>query len=155
MIKLVRTNSDNSDFVALVKQLDAYLKITDGDEHDFYNQFNAIENLKYVVVAYSDKKPIGCGAFKPFNDSKAEIKRMYTLTEERQKGIAKLILKELETWAFELAYTHTILETGKRQIEAVSFYKKCNYVSIPKYGQYKAMDNSLCFEKKLLNNEKR
>ena len=50
MIKLTRTNSKNIDFIELIKQLDAYLKITDGDEHDFYNQFNAIESLNHVVI---------------------------------------------------------------------------------------------------------
>ena len=67
MITLIRTNSDNKDFVLLVKQLDAYLKITDGDEHDFYNQFNAIDSIDHVVVAYTNKKPVGCGAFKDFD----------------------------------------------------------------------------------------
>ena len=41
-IEITRTNSENLDFIHLVKELDAYLKTTDGDEHDFYNQFNAI-----------------------------------------------------------------------------------------------------------------
>ena len=41
--KEVRTNSKNEDFIKLVKKLDAYLKITDGDEHGFYNQFNHID----------------------------------------------------------------------------------------------------------------
>ncbi|WP_299368571.1 GNAT family N-acetyltransferase [Winogradskyella sp.] len=154
MMNILRTDSNHKDFIELVKQLDAYLKITDGDEHDFYNQYNSIDNLKHVVMAYSDNKPIACGAFKPFDASKVEIKRMYTLPEERGKGIAKALLQELETWASELGYTSTVLETGKRQVEAVNFYKKCNYVSIPKYGQYIVMENSLCFEKKLLKNEK-
>ncbi|WP_299518956.1 GNAT family N-acetyltransferase [Winogradskyella sp.] len=154
MLNILRTNAANTDFIALVKQLDAYLKITDGDEHAFYNQFNSIDNLKHVVIAYLDDNPIACGAFKAFDASKVEIKRMYTLPEQRGQGIAKFLLQELEIWAVELGYSSTILETGKRQVEAVNFYKKCGYISIPRYGQYKAMENSLCFEKKLLKNEK-
>ena len=154
MIELLRTDSSHVDFMALVKQLDAYLKITDGDEHDFYNQFNSIDSLKHVVVAYVNKTSVGCGAFKPFDIKKVEVKRMYTLPEARGKGVASAILKTLENWASELGYTSTVLETGKRQVEAVNFYKKCGYISIAKYGQYKAMENSLCFEKKLLENEK-
>ncbi|WP_299112950.1 GNAT family N-acetyltransferase [uncultured Winogradskyella sp.] len=149
MTKLVRTDSKNSDFIVLVKQLDAYLKITDGDEHDFYNQFNTIKNLKYVVLAYLDKEPIGCGAFKIFDNSKVEIKRMFTSAKEREKGIATQILNELETWAYELGYTSTVLETGIRQAEAVEFYKKNNYQIISNYGQYVGVENSLCFEKSL------
>jgi len=37
-MKLIRTTSDNPDFTALVKQLDAYLAEKDGDEHSFYAQ---------------------------------------------------------------------------------------------------------------------
>lgn len=155
MITLLRTNSSNKDFADLVKQLDAYLKITDGDEHDFYNQFNSIEHLNHVVIAYQDKKPIACGAFKAFETSKVEIKRMYTIPNERGNGIAAKVLEELENWAFELGYRFTVLETGKRQVEAVEFYKKNNYAIIENYGQYANMDNSICFEKEMKNEEER
>ncbi|WP_452220336.1 GNAT family N-acetyltransferase [Lacinutrix salivirga] len=148
-MKLVRTTSSNSDFVQLVQKLDNYLKITDGDEHAFYNQFNNIDVLHHVVVAYINNEAVGCGAFKPFNTTSVEIKRMFTKPEVRGQGIAGNILKTLETWASSLGYKHTILETGIRQVEAVSFYKKCNYQIIPNYGQYKTMENSLCFTKQL------
>ncbi len=146
-MKIVRTNSENKDFIKLVKQLDAYLKITDGDEHDFYNQFNNIDVLKHVVVAYENKTPVGCGAIKKLNDSAVEVKRMFVIEKYRNKGIAQKILTELELWAAILDYKKCVLETGKRQKEAVQFYHKCNYKVIPNYGQYKGMKNSICFEK--------
>lgn len=154
MIKLKRTNSEDKDFRLLVKQLDADLKITDGDEHDFYNQFNSIEAIKHVVVAYMENKPVGCGAFKEFNLSSVEIKRMFTLPEARAKGIATLILKELENWATQLGYSSSILETGIRQKEAIALYKKNLYHITPNYGQYIGITNSMCFEKKIIANEK-
>ena len=149
MMKIKRTNSENKDFIKLVKQLDAYLKITDEDEHDFYNQFNNIDVLKEVVVIYDDNVSVGCGAIKKFDDSSMEVKRMYVSSEQRGKGIAQKILNELEVWANELGYKKCVLETGKRQVEAVQFYKKCDYKIIPNYGQYAAMENSICFEKQL------
>ncbi|WP_171032333.1 GNAT family N-acetyltransferase [Polaribacter aestuariivivens] len=156
-MKIIRTNSENKDFINLVKELDAYLKITDGDEHDFYNQFNNIDVLKYVVVVYVDteinsaqvKIPVGCGAIKKFNNISMEVKRMYVFPEYRGKGIARKILSELEVWAVALGYKKCVLETGKRQVEAVQFYKKCDYTVILNYGQYKNMENSICFEKQL------
>ncbi|WP_250432790.1 GNAT family N-acetyltransferase [Hanstruepera flava] len=147
MIKLVRTNSENTDFIELVKALDSYLKVTDGDEHDFYNQFNNIDVLKHTVVAYNNGIAVGCGAFKKFDKYSVEIKRMFTKPNIRQSGIAKKVLNELETWAKEKGFQSAILETGKRQFEAVNFYRKNNYLDIPNYGQYKNMDNSLCFKK--------
>jgi GNAT superfamily N-acetyltransferase len=154
MIRLVRTNSKDADFRLLVKQLDAELKITDGDEHEFYNQFNSIEEIKHAVVAYMENKPVGCGAFKEFNIDTVEIKRMFSLAETRGKGIATLILKELENWATQLGYASCILETGIRQKEAIALYKKNLYNLTLNYGQYAGVKNSLCFEKQIIANEK-
>jgi putative acetyltransferase len=150
MIALIRTYSGNADFVKLVHQLNEYLKIMDGEEHAFYSQYNGIESLKYVIVAYVNSEPVGCGAFKKFDDNRVEIKRMYTASEHRGIGVASKILKELESWSQEMSYSTSILETGKRQIEAVQFYKKNNYKIITNYGQYLGKDNSLCFEKELV-----
>ena len=149
MTRIDKTNSKNKDFVNLVAQLDAYLKITDGDEHEFYNQFNGIDVIKHVVVCYINDKPVGCGAIKEFNNETMEVKRMYVKKEYRGKNLAQQILNDLEVWARSLGYKKCVLETGKRQIEAVKFYKKCGYKTIPKYGQYKNMENSLCFEKQV------
>ncbi len=148
-MKIVRTNSENKDFINLVKYLDAYLKITDGDEHDFYNQFNHIDVLQHVVVIYKDDVAMGCGAIKKFNSDAMEVKRMYVAPEERGTGFAQKILTELEVWAKELGHKKCVLETGKRQKEAVHFYDKCDYKVIPNYGQYIGMENSICFEKEL------
>lgn len=148
-MKIIRTNSKNKDFIKLVKKLDAYLKITDQDEHDFYNQFNHIDVIKEVVVVYDDTIAIGCGAIKKFDENAAEIKRMFVSSEKRGLGIAQKIVTALEAWSKELGYNKCVLETGKRQIEAVKLYKKCGYKIIPNYGQYKNMKNSICFEKQV------
>ncbi len=149
MIKLVRTDSDNKDFIGLVKQLDADLAIRDGDEHAFYDQFNKIDKIKYVVVAYENGVAMGCGAIKHYDDNTVEVKRMFTLPESRGKGLASIILAELEKWATELSYKKCILETGIKQPEAIGLYKKNNYIQIPNYGQYANAPSSRCFEKVL------
>lgn len=149
MIQLIRTHSEHIDFINLVKKLDAYLKFTDGDEHEFYNQYNNIDVLKHVVVAYQNNIPVGCGAFKKFDENSTEIKRMFTDSENRSHGIASKLLKELEVWTKELGFKSCVLETGTRQVEAVRFYKKNNYNIIPNFGQYKQMENSLCFKKEI------
>ena len=148
-INLTRTNSDNPDFQNLVKYLDAYLAEKDGDEHAFYAQYNKLDKLKNVVVVYQNDEPVACGAMKEYNPESMEIKRMYTSPESRGKGFAGKILAELENWAKELGYEKCILETGKRQTEAVQFYPKAGYKQIPNYGQYAGMENSLCFEKEI------
>ncbi len=149
MIEIVRTTSENKVFIDLVKLLDADLAERDGDDHAFYNQFNKIDVIKYVIVLYENQKPLGCGAIKEFDSTAMEVKRMYTSPESRGKGIATRILSELEKWATELSYEKCILETGKRQPEAIKFYTKNNYKVIPNYGQYEGIANSICFEKVL------
>lgn len=149
-LEIKRTNSENSDFIKLVKELDAYLKITDGADHDFYNQFNNIDVIKYVVVAYISQKPVGCGAIKHFNSDAMEIKRMFVSDGFRGKGIAVEILSNLEVWAKEKHYKKCLLETGERQVEAVRLYSKMNYnLMKTNYGQYEGVVNSLCFEKNI------
>lgn len=149
MIKTIRTDSLNPDFIELVKYLDADLAERDGDDHSFYSQFNKVDKIKYVVVAYENDTPLGCGAIKEYTTSIMEIKRMYTTPENRGKGIATKILAELELWATELSNEKCLLETGIRQPEAIALYKKNGYQVIPNYGQYAGVENSVCFEKVL------
>lgn len=149
MIKTVRTDSENNDFKGLVQLLDGELADRDGDEHSFYDQFNSIEGLKYVVVLFEHLKPVACGAIKPLDKKTMEVKRMFTLPNDRGKGLATKVLSELEIWAEEMGYTTCMLETGKRQPEAISLYVKNGYQPIPNYGQYKGVENSVCFKKSL------
>jgi len=150
MIKLIRTNSENPDFIKLVKFLDEDLAIKDGEAHFFYAQFNKINKIMHAVLAYENKIPLGCGAIKEYDTNTMEVKRMYTSPESRKKGIATKILTELEKWVFELSYGRCILETGKRQPEAIGLYKKSGYTQIPNYGQYSGVENSVCFEKEII-----
>ncbi len=149
MLKIIRTDSTNNDFIELVKDLDQYLAEKDGDEHSFYAQYNKISMLQHVVIAYENETAVGCGAIKDFNSESMEVKRMFTLPSQRGKGIASKILQNLENWIAELGYKTCVLETGIRQQEAVEFYKKSGYLTTPNYGQYQGIQNSLCFEKKI------
>lgn len=149
MLNLLRTDSTNTDFIALVKELDADLAIRDGDEHAFYAQFNKIAPLRHAVVAYQGSLPVACGAIKEIEPGVMEVKRMYTLPGHRGKGFAVQVLNALEEWAKELGYKQCTLETGVRQPEAIALYKKCGYHLIPNYGQYAGVENSVCFLKDL------
>lgn len=151
MINLRRTDSDDPDFKTLVKLLDADLAIRDGADHGFYSQFNKIDKIRHAVVCYENGQPIGCGAIKAFSDEAMEVKRMYVSPEGRNKGIATRVLTELEAWAFEMGYPKCVLETGKRQPEAIALYEKNGYRRTENYGQYVGVENSVCFEKVLKN----
>jgi len=149
MLRLTRTTSENPDFQQLVQLLDRDLAQRDGDEHGFYAQYNTIALLKHAVVAYAGDEPVGCGAFKEHAPGSVEIKRMFVQPAHRQRGVARAVLAELETWAAELGYAGCVLETGKRQPEAIALYQRSGYAFTPNYGQYIGIDNSVCLRKML------
>jgi GNAT superfamily N-acetyltransferase len=150
MMQLIRTNSNNQHFQELVKALDIDLRIRDGEDHAFFAQFNKIDMIKHVVVAYENEIAIGCGAIKEYANNVMEVKRMYVKEEKRGKGVATIVLQELEKWCIELKYEKCILETGLAQPEAIRLYTKNNYQRIPNYGQYAQVATSVCFEKKFI-----
>jgi len=149
MLKIIRTAAANTDFQKLAALLDAELAEIDGEEHDFYHQFNSIDSLKYCLVGYLNDELVVCGAIKPIGEDSMEVKRMYTIKAARGKGLATSLLVELEQWAKELGKEFCLLETGKRQADAVALYKKNGYEIVPNYGQYIGVENSICFRKKL------
>jgi GNAT superfamily N-acetyltransferase len=132
-----------------VQLLDQDLLVRDGTEQGFYAQFNKLDNIRHTVVAYEGTKPVACGAIKEFSPQLMEVKRMFVHPAHRGRGIAQAILAELERWAKELRYTGCVLETGKRQPEAIGLYQKCSYALIPNYGQYIGVENSVCMQKQL------
>jgi putative acetyltransferase len=124
MQKFLRTTGADPNFAHLVIHLDADLAEKDGGGHDFYNQFNGIVAIQSVLVWYLDEKPIACGAIKAFEEDSMEVKRMFTLPENRGKGIEGRLLAELEIWASELGAKRVVLETGKKQVEAINLYER-------------------------------
>jgi len=148
-INLKRTNSTDADFASLIHLLDIDLAISNGDEQAFFDQFNKVDMINHVIVAYVDGIPAGCGAFKRINDLSAEIKRMFVKAEMRGQGISSRILKELEIWAKQLFFTYTILETSKAQKDALILYHKKGYIVTENYEPYIGVDSSICFKKLL------
>jgi GNAT superfamily N-acetyltransferase len=146
-VRIVRTDSASPEFRSLVAQLDRELRERDGDESAFYARFNRVDAIAHVVVAFRDGEPVGCGALKKFSGAAAEIKRMFVVPEFRGRGIAGCVLAELEAWSLELGFVECVLETGRRQPEAIRLYEKSGYARIPNYGPYVGVENSVCLKK--------
>ncbi|MDX1333169.1 MAG: GNAT family N-acetyltransferase [Robiginitalea sp.] len=145
----IHTDSGDKGFQKLVALLDSELAERDGSQHAFYHQFNGLEGLDRVVLGLVDGQVVGCGALKEFKLDTLEVKRMFTLPEYRGGGLAGKLLLELEQWASEDGYSRIILETGRRQPEAIGLYRKHGYRRTENYGPYVGVSNSLCFEKRL------
>lgn len=148
-IAIARTSSDSVDFQKLVQLLDAELAQRDGELNDFYHQYNGIEALRQVLVLYSDKEAVACGAFKLRDGHSAEIKRMYVKEDYRKQGLASKLLHELEDWGREMNLKTLVLETGINQPEAMALYEKSGFKRIANYPPYVGVESSFCFEKGL------
>ena len=147
-MQLKRTTAEDADFIYLINLLDTELSERNGAVQELYHEHNKTDFIKNVVIAYEGLMPVGCGSFKSFEGS-AEIKRMFVLPSHRGKGLAAAMLSELENWARELKFNHSVLETGHNQIEAIALYKKAGYREIPNYGPYANLPDSICMKKRL------
>ena len=147
-MKLTRTTSHHQDFQKLTALFDGYLIDIDGDEKDFFAQYNQIY-IDNVIICYQNDVAVGCGAFKKSDTQVAEIKRMFVPVEHRGKGIALKILSELEIWARELNHTSCILETSFKLENAIALYKKSRFEITENYGQYIGAESSVCMKKVL------
>ncbi|WP_321517612.1 GNAT family N-acetyltransferase [uncultured Bacteroides sp.] len=148
-INIQRCSSENKDFRELIRLLDTELDTRYGTLQKEYNQYNQIEYLETVVVAYDEEKSVGCGCFKKLDDQSVEMKRVFVQSDYRGKGFASAILEELERWAKEKGFLYSILETGVKQHEAISLYQKKGYVITDNFGQYVGNQNSICMKKAL------
>jgi putative acetyltransferase len=148
-MKIVRTNSDNADFQHLVKSLDHELWQRYEELQAQYDIHNKIEKNETVVLVYSETIPVACGCFKQYDNVSVEIKRMYVSPEERGLGIAYGIVNELCKWATEQGFRKVILETGKKQPEAIRLYEKFGFYRTDNYAPYQGMEQSVCMAKEL------
>lgn len=151
MVKILKTNIHHPKFKLLVQQLDAELVEMYGDQMEFFGPHNILEDTTYALVAIQEEEPVAIGAFRKMNEEgDVEIKRMFVPTQHRGKGFSKLVLKELENWAKEENFTCAKLETGDKNVTAISLYLNAGYEKIALFEPYIGVENSLCFAKKLL-----
>lgn len=99
------------------------------------------------LIAYSDGKPMACGALRPLDDNAVEIRRMFVTRAARRKGFARAILRALEEAACRFGYTWMRLETGNRQLPAMGLYEAYGFAPIEPFGEYVGDPTSVCYEK--------
>lgn len=92
---------------------------------------------------------MGCGALRRVDKDTAEIKRMYVDPHARGLGIGRALLIALEAEARQLQARNLVLETGKRQREALGLYESAGFARIPAYGEYVGCPLSICMGKQI------
>ena len=149
MLTITRCNGADPTFTSLTQALDRDLRERYGVQMDFYGAFNLSSDVKHALYAALDGEPVGCGCFKPFSDGTVELKRVFVRSDQRGKGVARELMRALETWARELGYRAAVLETGVLQPEAIRLYEAAGYERMPNYPPYEGVAESICFRKAL------
>ncbi|SHM21481.1 GNAT family N-acetyltransferase [Flavobacterium chilense] len=146
-IKVVKTTSENPDFISLIKIFDTFLWDRYPELKKDYWGNNLIEFNANVVLIYLDEKAVASGCFKKYNENTVELKRMFVSPEARGLGLAQLVIKELEKEAKNQGFQIMILETLYKQIEAISLYQKVGFEIIENYEPYVGLSNSICMSR--------
>lgn len=150
MLTYKRTTASDSDFKALVIDLDKDLWARYPYIQQNFAPFNFVDDSFRVILAQDDERPVGCGCFRPVKEKDVvEIKRMYVTPSFRSRGVGKMILQKLEQWAKEEKFVLAKLETGINQPEAIAAYEKSGYVRIPNFEPYVNVKESICMMKGL------
>ena len=83
-----------------------------------------------LLIGLLNDRPVTGGAFRRFDDSTAELKRIWTDSSHRRQGHAKALLVELEAEIIARGYRSVYLTTGDRQPEAEALYLSTGYVKL-------------------------
>jgi GNAT superfamily N-acetyltransferase len=83
-----------------------------------------------LLIGLLNDLPVTGGAFRRFDDTTAELKRIWTDSRHRRQGHGKALLKELEAEIASRGYRSVYLTTGDRQPEAEALYLSTGYVRL-------------------------
>jgi GNAT superfamily N-acetyltransferase len=123
--------------------------------------------IVHTIIALDDGVALGHAALRPISTGSMngaagsmnvstgsmngvlEVKKVFVAPQARGRGLAKVMLAELEDYAGAHGVASLVLQTGPLQVEAIGLYLKLGYVPIGKFGKYDAIPGALCYEKTL------
>ncbi|MGY1711033.1 GNAT family N-acetyltransferase [Geodermatophilus sp. SYSU D00758] len=88
------------------------------------------------LVAEVGGRPAGCGAWRVHTPGVVEVKRVYVAPGFRRRGLAQVLMAELEASAARAGHRAVVLNSGNRQPEALALYTALGYGPVPGYGVY-------------------
>ncbi|MEW5809594.1 MAG: GNAT family N-acetyltransferase [Actinomycetota bacterium] len=83
-----------------------------------------------LLIGLLDGRPVTGGAFRRFDDTTAELKRIWTDSRHRRRGHGKALVAQLESMIAARGYTRIYLTTGDRQPEAEALYHSMGYTRL-------------------------
>lgn len=145
-IKLKQIDCNSKDFMKLCSRLDKFLDQAIGGEsiREKYKKFNHLDTMDYVIAAYDEEKPVGCGALRKYSAEDIEVKRVFVQKEYRRKNVGGMLLEQLIKEAKEMGFRRMILETGDFLQASMRLYSRYGFERIENYGVYAEMAESVC-----------
>lgn len=145
-ITLKQIDFDNEDFIILCNELDQFLNEAIGGEsiREKYKKFNHLDTMDYVIAAYDEGKPVGCGALRKYSLEDIEVKRVFVREAYRRKNVGGALLEQLILKSRELGFKRMILETGEFLKASMRLYSRYGFERIENYGEYAKMTESVC-----------
>lgn len=80
-----------------------------------------------LLIVRENGESVAGGAFRRHGPQTAEFKRIWTHSAHRRRGLARIVLAELEALAARRGYRKVYLTTGPRQPEAKHLYLNTGY----------------------------
>lgn len=149
-MRVARVEWDHPDSEALRVAQQAEISLRYGTPDGEPGPKPTSHDITAFFVAYDvQDSPVGCGGLRALDDEHGEIKRMYVVPSARGTGVSVAVLDALEHAARGLGWSRLVLETGTEQPDAMRFYEREGYVSIPSFGYYAESELSRCYEKEL------
>jgi len=140
--------SNHPDLIILSGELDAFYVNLFGDIYRKYQSHNTLTGLTGAAIAYEGNRLCGCCCWRPFDQTTAEIKRMFVRSAARRNGVARHLIQAIEQHAIQNGYRRAVLETAQDTPEAIAFYQAVSYRILPEgYGIYRGNTDCVCFEK--------
>ncbi|MFE7130988.1 GNAT family N-acetyltransferase [Streptomyces sp. NPDC057638] len=92
-------------------------------------EFTAAHGGVLLLLLEGDA-PVAGGAFRRYDGTTAELKRIWTHSAHRRRGLARRVVAELEREAGVRGYRRIYLTTGPRQPEARGLYLTTGYTPL-------------------------
>ncbi|MET3806268.1 SsuE family FMN reductase [Nakamurella sp. UYEF19] len=102
-------------------RVSAYTQLTEVPVTDFLPPDGAF------LVLTENGETVAGGAIRRYDDATAEVKRVWTSSRHRRRGLGRRLMAELERAALDLGYRRIHLTTGPRQPEATKLYLASGY----------------------------
>jgi len=107
-----------------------------------------------TVLALDPEAAVGHAALRPVvsgdsHSSSLEVKKVFVSEGTRGRGVARLLMLEVESIARGRGVESLVLQTGSLQVPAIRLYLDLGYVPIPPFGKYGVIPGALCYERVL------